>query len=144
MKTVFLLAALMACGLSEVQGDLLQFQNMIGKLTKKNALLSYGMYGCYCGLGGKGTPKDATDRCCMAHDCCYSKLKKKGCNPYAQTYNYKYQAGSLTCGSGTFCQKQTCGCDVVAARCMQRNLKTYNKKYRNYPNSLCGKNNAQC
>ncbi|XP_044527238.1 basic phospholipase A2 Sms-N6-like [Gracilinanus agilis] len=144
MKTVFLLAALMAYGLSEVQGDLLQFQKIIGKLTRKDALFSYGFYGCYCGWGGRGTPKDATDRCCMVHDCCYLKLMMKGCKPYTQTYNYKYRAGSFTCGSGTFCQKQTCVCDVVAARCMQRNRKTYNPKYRNYPNILCERKNPQC
>uniref|UniRef100_A0A7N4P9G2 Phospholipase A2 n=1 Tax=Sarcophilus harrisii TaxID=9305 RepID=A0A7N4P9G2_SARHA len=101
MKIVLLLAVLMACGLTEIQGNLLQFQNMIGKLTGKNALADYGFYGCHCGLGGKGTPKDATDRCCSTHDCCYLKLVNKGCKPKTQSYNYKYQSGSITCGEIT-------------------------------------------
>ncbi|XP_072465230.1 basic phospholipase A2 Sms-N6-like [Notamacropus eugenii] len=144
MKTVFLLAALMAYGSYEVQGNLLQFQNMIGKLTGKNALGSYGFYGCYCGWKGKGTPKDATDRCCSVHDCCYIKLMKKGCKPKSQIYNYKYRGGSITCGSGNYCQKQICACDRTAAYCMKRNLRSYNGKYRNYPNFLCKGREPKC
>ncbi|XP_043851754.1 basic phospholipase A2 Sms-N6-like [Dromiciops gliroides] len=144
MKTVFLLVALMACGLLEVQGNLVQFNNMIAALTKKNALYSYGFYGCYCGFKGKGTPKDATDRCCLAHDCCYSKLEKRGCHPKTQTYNYKYRAGSITCGSGSYCQKQICACDRTAAYCMKKNLNSYKAKYRNFPNFLCKGKTHRC
>ncbi|XP_072472607.1 basic phospholipase A2 ammodytoxin A-like [Notamacropus eugenii] len=117
---------------------------MIWKLTKKTALTSYGFYGCYCGLGGKGTPKDATDRCCLNHDCCYSKLVQKGCKPKTQGYNYKYKDGSITCGSGNYCQQQICACDRTAAYCMKRNLRSYNVKYSNYPNFLCKGSKAKC
>ncbi|XP_036602865.1 basic phospholipase A2-like [Trichosurus vulpecula] len=144
MKITFLLAVLMACGLSEVKGNLIQFRDMIGKLTGKNALFSYGFYGCYCGWGGRGTPLDATDRCCLAHDCCYSKVMNLGCRPKIQSYKYTYQDGSIFCRSGDNCQKQICACDRAAAYCMKRNLMTYSKKYRNYPNLLCRGENTRC
>ncbi|XP_074162151.1 basic phospholipase A2 VRV-PL-VIIIa-like [Sminthopsis crassicaudata] len=144
MKIVLLLAVLMACGLSEVQGALRQFGDMIGEITGKNALLNYGFYGCYCGWKGKGTPKDATDRCCFTHDCCYLKLMKKGCKPKTQDYNYKYQSGSIICGSGTSCQKAICACDKAAAYCMKKNLGSYRLLYRHLPNSLCKGDKPQC
>ncbi|XP_027697289.1 phospholipase A2, membrane associated-like [Vombatus ursinus] len=144
MKIIFLLAALMACGLSEVQGNLIQLKNMIQKLTGKDALINYGFYGCHCGWGGKGTPLDATDRCCLAHDCCYSKLRKKGCKPKSQDYNFEYEGGSITCGSGNYCQKQLCVCDRTVAYCMKENLESYKVKYRNYPNFLCKGNKPKC
>lgn len=40
----------------------LQFQGMIECLTDRSAIWDYNGYGCWCGLGGKGDPVDATDR----------------------------------------------------------------------------------
>lgn len=48
-------------GVPAVPGDLLDLRSMIEKVTGKNALTNYGFYGCYCGWGGRGTPKDDTD-----------------------------------------------------------------------------------
>uniref|UniRef100_A0A4X2M4B7 Phospholipase A2 n=1 Tax=Vombatus ursinus TaxID=29139 RepID=A0A4X2M4B7_VOMUR len=127
-----------------VQGNLIQFKNMIGKLTGKNALIDYGFYGCHCGWGGKGTPLDATDRCCFFHDCCYSKLRKKGCIPKIQTYNYEYQDGFIICGSGNYCQKQICVCDRIVAYCMKKNLKSYSVKYRYFKTSQCSEDTPKC
>ncbi|KFO13823.1 Basic phospholipase A2 Cdr-13, partial [Balearica regulorum gibbericeps] len=54
--------------------SLWDLHELITKVTGKNALLYYSFYGCYCGLGGKGQPKDATDKCCQLHDTCYDSL----------------------------------------------------------------------
>jgi RHS repeat-associated protein len=36
------------------------------------------IYGRYCGTGGEGTPIDALDQACAAHDDCYRKAEKGG------------------------------------------------------------------
>ncbi|XP_068935266.1 basic phospholipase A2 Sms-N6-like [Petaurus breviceps papuanus] len=144
MKIIFLLAALIACGLSDVHGHLLQFYNMIEQVTWKNALINYGFYGCYCGWGGKGFPKDATDGCCLVHDCCYSKLMDEGCKPKTQRYSFQYQHGHISCGPGNYCEMEICACDRRAAYCMRENLQSYSVMYRHYPNWLCTRNEPEC
>lgn len=49
-------------GSSLASGNLWDLQKMLTKVTGRNAFLYYSSYGCYCGLGGRGRPKDATDR----------------------------------------------------------------------------------
>eukprot|EP00074_Homo_sapiens_P106913 XP_024303474.1 calcium-dependent phospholipase A2 isoform X3 [Homo sapiens] len=61
MKGLLPLAWFLACSVPAVQGGLLDLKSMIEKVTGKNALTNYGFYGCYCGWGGRGTPKDGTD-----------------------------------------------------------------------------------
>lgn len=48
-------------GLLQVQGNVLNFHKMIKLKTGKSPVPNYAFYGCYCGLGGKGSHKDATD-----------------------------------------------------------------------------------
>uniref|UniRef100_A0A8C0QNQ1 Phospholipase A2 n=1 Tax=Chelonoidis abingdonii TaxID=106734 RepID=A0A8C0QNQ1_CHEAB len=74
------------------------FNKMIKQVTGKNALWNYSKYGCYCGSGGKGMPKDGTDQCCQLHDCCYHRLKGHGCNAKLNTYSYSYLSGRIYCG----------------------------------------------
>uniref|UniRef100_A0A8D2AKA2 Phospholipase A2 n=1 Tax=Sciurus vulgaris TaxID=55149 RepID=A0A8D2AKA2_SCIVU len=84
-------------GLMWAQGDIVNFHTMISLVTRKNAASSYGFYGCHCGLGGKGAPRDATDRCCAAHDCCYYRLEKRGCGTKLLKYKFKYRGGKVVC-----------------------------------------------
>nr|P59071.1 RecName: Full=Basic phospholipase A2 VRV-PL-VIIIa; Short=svPLA2; AltName: Full=DPLA2; AltName: Full=P1; AltName: Full=Phosphatidylcholine 2-acylhydrolase; AltName: Full=Phospholipase A2 4; Short=PLA24 [Daboia russelii]1CL5_A Chain A, PROTEIN (PHOSPHOLIPASE A2) [Daboia russelii pulchella]1CL5_B Chain B, PROTEIN (PHOSPHOLIPASE A2) [Daboia russelii pulchella]1FB2_A Chain A, PHOSPHOLIPASE A2 [Daboia russelii pulchella]1FB2_B Chain B, PHOSPHOLIPASE A2 [Daboia russelii pulchella]1FV0_A Chain A, P len=115
--------------------SLLEFGKMILEETGKLAIPSYSSYGCYCGWGGKGTPKDATDRCCFVHDCCYGNLPD--CNPKSDRYKYKRVNGAIVCEKGTSCENRICECDKAAAICFRQNLNTYSKKYMLYPDFLC-------
>ncbi|XP_007534845.1 phospholipase A2, membrane associated-like [Erinaceus europaeus] len=145
MKVVLLLAVIMAFGLLQAHGNLLDFHKMIKKATGKEAASSYGFYGCYCGWKGRGTPKDATDRCCAAHDCCYHKLEKQGCKTKSLKYKADYRGNQIICEKqGSSCSVQVCECDRVAALCFARNLSTYNKKYQFYNNLLCKGKGPQC
>ena len=47
-------------GLLQVHGGLLNFRKMIKFTTGKEPATSYSLYGCYCGIRGRGTPKDAS------------------------------------------------------------------------------------
>ncbi|NXN31298.1 PA2GE phospholipase, partial [Nycticryphes semicollaris] len=117
-------------------GNLIQFGSMIKYKTGKSPQ-SYIRYGCYCGLGGSKQPVDATDRCCHVHDCCYKRISSLFCSPKLVKYNFSKHGGQITCGSGTFCQMQSCECDRRAAECFQRTARSYNNRYKNYPNLFC-------
>ncbi|NWU59075.1 PA2GE phospholipase, partial [Dromas ardeola] len=129
--------------LAPTGGNLIQFASMIKHMTGKSSL-SYNGYGCYCGLGGSKQPVDATDRCCHAHDCCYKRISSLSCSPKLVKYNYSTWGNQITCGSGTFCQTQTCNCDKQAARCFRRTARTYQNRYKNYPNFLCRGQTPSC
>lgn len=49
-------------GLLPARGSVLELEQMIQSATGKSALLSYSWYGCFCGIGGRGTPVDSTDQ----------------------------------------------------------------------------------
>ncbi|XP_049731843.1 phospholipase A2, membrane associated-like [Elephas maximus indicus] len=144
MKTLLLLVVIMALGLLQVQGNLLEFRKMIHLVTGKEAASSYGFYGCYCGLGGKGSPKDATDWCCAEHDCCYKRLEKHGCGTKLLSYQFTYRGGQIICAKQGFCRSQLCQCDRKAAYCFARNRKTYKKRFKYYPNVLCSGSAPRC
>ncbi|XP_006862421.1 PREDICTED: calcium-dependent phospholipase A2 [Chrysochloris asiatica] len=110
---------------------------MIENVTGKSALWDYGFYGCYCGWGGRGTPKDATDWCCWLHDHCYGWLEQKGCNVRTQPYRYRIVRGLVTCEFGRSCQAHLCTCDQKFVNCLRRNLWSYNPSYRFFPNIFC-------
>uniref|UniRef100_A0A8D0DN42 Phospholipase A2 n=1 Tax=Salvator merianae TaxID=96440 RepID=A0A8D0DN42_SALMN len=131
LKVLILLVPLLA-GILEVKANLLQFGIMIRATTGKSAFPHYSTYGCYCGIGGKGDPVDATDSCCKTHDCCYEKLRE--CNTKTDRYRFRTQ-----------CEKRICECDKAAAICFRDNLKsTYHLKYAYYPNWLCKGASPDC
>nr|AHJ09558.1 phospholipase A2 [Gloydius brevicaudus] len=138
MRTLWIMAVL----LLGVEGSLLQFRKMIKKMTGKEPVVSYAFYGCYCGSGGQGKPKDATDRCCFVHNCCYEKVT--GCDPKWDDYTYSWKDGDIVCGGDDPCKKEVCECDKAAAICFRDNLKTYNKRYMTYPNILCSSKSEKC
>ncbi|XP_033083936.1 group IIE secretory phospholipase A2 isoform X1 [Trachypithecus francoisi] len=80
-----------------VTGNLVQFGVMIEKMTGKSAL-QYNDYGCYCGVGGSHWPVDETDWCCHAHDCCYGRLEKLGCEPKLEKYLFSVSKRGIFCG----------------------------------------------
>ncbi|NXJ79764.1 PA2G5 phospholipase, partial [Trogon melanurus] len=124
-------------GLSPAHGSLWELQKMIQKVTGKNAFLHYAFYGCYCGFGGKGEPKDATDRCCQLHDACYDSLESYGCDAKTRRYHYGWRGGSPFCREGSWCSWFSCECDRSLALCLQRNIGSYSKRFSFYPKDWC-------
>nr|P0DUN7.1 RecName: Full=Basic phospholipase A2 homolog LmutTX; Short=svPLA2 homolog; AltName: Full=LmmV toxin; AltName: Full=Lys49 PLA2-like [Lachesis muta muta] len=116
--------------------SLVELGKMILQETGKNPVTSYGAYGCNCGVLGSGKPKDATDRCCYVHKCCYKKLTD--CDPKKDRYSYSWKDKTIVCGENNSCLKELCECDKAVAICLRENLDTYNKKY-NYLKPFCKK-----
>ncbi|KAM5248684.1 phospholipase A2, membrane associated-like [Ctenodactylus gundi] len=145
MKTLLLLTVLMASGLMCAHGHIGDFWRMIWLTTHREPFYNYGFYGCHCGLGGRGAPKDETDWCCVRHDCCYSKLKKQKCGTKFLSYKFRKSGGQIICDANqSSCQRQLCQCDKVAAECFARNQNTYNKKYQAFPNWKCSGRKPSC
>ncbi|XP_042723458.1 phospholipase A2-like [Lagopus muta] len=105
--------------------------------------LAYIGYGCYCGLGGRGWPKDKTDWCCHRHDCCYDKAEREGCSPKAQRYQWVCEQNAVRCDNLTDpCEKMVCLCDQEAAQCW--GTAPYNPQFVLWPDFLCGQTHPTC
>ncbi|KAM5248093.1 phospholipase A2 group V [Ctenodactylus gundi] len=139
MKSLLTLAWFLACSVPAVPGGLLDLKSMIEKVTGKNALKNYAFYGCYCGWGGQGTPKDGTDWCCWMHDRCYGQLEERGCGIRTQTYKYRVVQGQVACleHDESLCPTRLCTCDRKLVYCLKRNLWSYNPFYQYFPNIFC-------
>nr|XP_033799320.1 phospholipase A2 [Geotrypetes seraphini] len=120
-----------------------QFWNVIKcAVPNSDPIKDYNGYGCYCGFGGQGNPKDELDKCCQDHDHCYSSAKEiENCsklihNPYTEVYSYTCSGTTLTCESNNSpCAMQVCECDRQAAICFSK--APYNEEYRGYDNKKC-------
>ncbi|XP_029019542.1 phospholipase A2 [Betta splendens] len=98
--------------------------------------LRYNDYGCWCGFGGTGTPRDGVDTCCKAHDECYHASRTTpGCTavadlPYILVYDFSCSDRQVVClDTNDKCQAAVCECDRVAAHCFAQH--TYDPKNKN-------------
>ncbi|XP_054536205.1 group IID secretory phospholipase A2 isoform X2 [Pan paniscus] len=61
MELALLCGLVVMAGVIPIQGGILNLNKMVKQVTGKMPILFYWPYGCHCGLGGRGQPKDATD-----------------------------------------------------------------------------------
>ncbi|XP_008936365.1 PREDICTED: group 10 secretory phospholipase A2-like [Merops nubicus] len=113
------------------------------RCTTGRSPFAYLRYGCYCGLGGKGWPKDRVDWCCFNHDCCYGKAEQAGCHPKIESYYWECDDNTVVCESlEDKCQKMACECDRDAAKCFSK--APYHAKYLLWPDFMCGEIQPLC
>ncbi|KAL1776831.1 group IID secretory phospholipase A2 [Sigmodon hispidus] len=144
MRLALLCGLLLLAGVTPAQGGLLNLSKMIKHMTGKTAFFNYWPYGCHCGVGGKGEPKDATDWCCQKHDCCYAHLKIDGCK-LTGSYKYNISQGIIHCSDkGSWCEKQLCACDKKVTLCLKESLGSFNKRLRYYWRSRCKGETPTC
>ncbi|KAG7480598.1 hypothetical protein MATL_G00057930 [Megalops atlanticus] len=127
---LLLLTAYTAQG-ATVPHALWQFGRMIQCAQPGVNPFIYNNYGCWCGFGGSGDPKDEVDRCCEVHDLCYRASRKlPECRPvvdvpYIKVYDFTCSNSEVTCSdTNDVCQAAVCECDRVAAHCFAEH--TYN------------------
>ncbi|XP_061606381.1 group 10 secretory phospholipase A2 isoform X1 [Phyllopteryx taeniolatus] len=75
---------------------LLELAGIIRCSTGRSAL-AYVSYGCYCGLGGHGWPRDRADWCCHKHDCCYDGAERQGCQTKTDRYDWTCDGRTADC-----------------------------------------------
>ncbi|XP_008334839.1 phospholipase A2-like [Cynoglossus semilaevis] len=140
---LLLLTACLACGALPPKA-MWHFGKMIVCAQPGVNPLRYNNYGCWCGFGGQGTPRDDLDQCCKLHDHCYEASRKiPGCSgvadlPYVIDYDFTCSNRQVACSAtNDQCQAAVCECDRVAAHCFARN--TYNPENKNLdPDVHCG------
>ncbi|XP_014040595.1 phospholipase A2 [Salmo salar] len=113
------------------------------KCSTGRSAVAYIMYGCYCGLGGQGWPRDKADWCCHKHDCCYGKAEDLGCQTKTDKYQWTCENKMSNCESlKDRCDKILCRCDREAARCLRR--APFIPKYSVWPDFMCGYEQPTC
>uniref|UniRef100_A0A3P8X626 Phospholipase A2 n=1 Tax=Cynoglossus semilaevis TaxID=244447 RepID=A0A3P8X626_CYNSE len=124
-----------------VKRGLMELAGMI-KCSTHNSALDYMLYGCYCGLGGQGMPKDQTDRCCFRHDCCYGEAEDKGCKTKTAQYHWKCDDEIPECDLEDHCEELLCECDRDFVECLKR--ARFDLSYKFWPNFMCGHDHLTC
>uniref|UniRef100_A0A3Q3K9E8 Phospholipase A2 n=1 Tax=Monopterus albus TaxID=43700 RepID=A0A3Q3K9E8_MONAL len=127
-------------------GNVVQFGLMISCVQPGVNPLKYDNYGCWCGFGGRGTPRDQVDKCCQVHDYCYRQSKQiRGCISYTSTRalmvapvqigNYSLTDSTVSPATNNRCQAAVCECDREAAYCFAK--ATYNPGNKNLNRKVC-------
>ena len=82
-----------------------------------NASWRLADYGCFCGIGGQGSPRDAWDSTCQRHDQCWDDAPA-GCDCYGASYRVSHNRGANCpsptaelCDNGDVCAQHCCLCD---------------------------------
>uniref|UniRef100_T1J145 Phospholipase A2 n=1 Tax=Strigamia maritima TaxID=126957 RepID=T1J145_STRMM len=101
------------------------FKSMTEKITGRDAV-DYVGYGNWCGLGGKGKPKDRLDVCCKVHDECYTLIMKTNVcskfNLYSSQYKWKIRNKIVKCLPDINpCPVALCKCDKQVVKCFAKN-----------------------
>merc|ERR1712018_145993 len=102
-------------------------------LQKSNCPLDFSFgYGCYCGPGGQGVPKDDYDKACQAHDTCFEDNKHCKAEDGSQGYyhldfNFEWSGPknqTITCTDPEHtakptaqgdCKRKICDCNKMFA-----------------------------
>lgn len=113
------------------------------KCSTGRSAVSYMMYGCYCGLGGQGWPRDKADWCCHRHDCCYGDAEFLGCKTKTASYHWTCEDRTAECEDlEDKCEKVLCKCDREAAKCLRK--APFIKRYALWPDFMCGSKHPMC
>ncbi|KAJ7992435.1 hypothetical protein DPEC_G00278530 [Dallia pectoralis] len=121
---------------------LLELAGVIKCSTGRSAL-AYVMYGCYCGLGGQGWPRDKADWCCHKHDCCYGDAETAGCRTKTRQYQWTCDDKTVECDDlKEKCERILCKCDRNAAKCLKK--APFIQKYAMWPDFMCGYTHPTC
>ncbi|KHJ80501.1 phospholipase A2 [Oesophagostomum dentatum] len=94
-------------GHRRVKRSFANFDGMI-RCVLGGTSIPYLNYGCFCGLGGSGTPVDDIDGCCKQHDDCYGAAMSLCTNigMYFVHYEWDCKDGRITCSSECFEERQ--------------------------------------
>uniref|UniRef100_A0A4X1W474 Phospholipase A2-like central domain-containing protein n=1 Tax=Sus scrofa TaxID=9823 RepID=A0A4X1W474_PIG len=117
-----------------------QFQRMVKRITGWTA--SPGPHS-----GKPLTSLRLAPRCCLAHDCCYERLKQLGCQPVLNGYQFHIVSRTVVCdpGASCLCGWRACECDKQYAYCFKENLPTYEKNFKHFSGrACCGRHKLQC
>ncbi|XP_070574339.1 basic phospholipase A2 DE-1-like [Ptychodera flava] len=129
------------------------YSKMISCATKKS-WWAFSSYGCYCGLGGRGTPVDDVDRCCQTRDQCtaaaVSEVKSRWRKYGLRLLRYKTtsctECSTLEAyGDDKYAKVKhdLCQCDSAAAKCLAGAEDKYDRKYIRYRLKNWGRNCAK-